>query len=456
MKRLFILLAACAAALVLPAAAAATSLAPLHAPVHARAADLGAHPMGLADRAPLRYVPLARTLSGTGTISLNVYDFYGSPEANAEAAWWVSEGDDWGTGYAYTDASGHVDLTGVPAATSDNGEVAVFLDSPDNGAYDLWDQSWGDSGWAGGLQPGRLPLTITRSGDSYYNGWNQARVRLYSPKTNETHMAVTDIPRTGSVTAGYAHTITTGPQTLSVGTIYFWDDEGMELPVSGIAVSSGTTASPTLDVREAQAHALWSILWGSGKPGTTTKVVFERFPAGWVNELGGVAAWPETAAFKSFGTKTSSGAKYEAKSITIPAGTAPGYKYWIWADHSTGPLSLMTSFQTCTLNASNTTLRRGARIRLSGVVPVKGHEGSTRGITKNVIIYKTTKSTGQPTSWVPKATIWTKVATVRANGLGKFISGYLKPTRTTRYVVRYPGDSWYRGAYTSVRKVTVR
>ena len=29
----------------------------------------------------------------------------------------------------FTDASGHVDLTNVPEATSSNGEVAVYLDN---------------------------------------------------------------------------------------------------------------------------------------------------------------------------------------------------------------------------------------------------------------------------------------------------------------------------------------
>jgi hypothetical protein len=230
----------------------------------------------------------------------------------------------------------------------------------------------------------------------------------------------------------------------------------MELPVSGTAVSSGATASPALDVQEADAHAIWANGWASGKPGTTTRLILERFPAGWVNQLSGIADWPATATFKSFGTKTSAGGTYETKSITIPSGTAPGYSYWIYADHSTGPLSLMTSFQTCTLNASKLTIRKGTRIKLSGVVPVKGHLGSTPGITsKRAIIYKTTKSTGQPTTWTPKSSIWTKVATVRVSGLGKF-SRYVSPSRTTRYVVRYPRDNWYWGAFTSVRKVTVR
>ena len=462
MKRVFILPTVLAAALLLPAAAAATSWAPLHAPGHSRAAAFGARAAGHAGRAPLRYVPLARKLSGTGTISVNVYQFDGSPEVNAEAEWVVFASGGMAYGSGNTDASGHVDLPDVPAASSDNGEITVFLDNPDHGVYDLWNMSWDASGWNGGLQPGRLPMTITRSNDPNWNGWDSAQVSLYGHAGSETHMAGTEITRTvpGDITTGNACTIATGPDTLDAGTAYFSIDEGMELPVSGTAIASGETASPALDVHEADAQRVWMNLWGSGKPGTRTKLVLDDFPAGWVNQLGGGADWPASAPFRSLGTKTSAGGEYETKTVTIPAGTAPGYNYWIWADHSNGAtesLSLQTSFQTCTLKASKATISRGGAIKLSGVIPTRGHRGSTRGISKNVVIYKTTRTTSsQPSSWAPKRSIWTKVATVRANGLGKFTSRSLKPTRTTRYVVRYPGDAWYWGAFTSLCKVTVR
>ena len=41
-------------------------------------------------------------------------------------------------------------------------------------------------------------------------------------------------------------------------------------------------------------------------------------------------------------------------------------------------------------------------------------------------------------------------------GLGAYTSGYLKPSRTTWYVVRYPGDREYYRGYTSVLRVTVK
>jgi hypothetical protein len=457
MRRLFILSTVLATALLLPAAAAATSLAPLHASGHVSATVQGVRAASRVDRAPLRYVPLARTLTGTGTISLHIYQFDASPEVNAEADWLVVEGADVGAGHGYTDASGDVALTGVPAATSGNGEIAVFVDSPDNGMYDLWNLTWDAGGTNIGLAPGHLPMIIHRSSDRNWNYWTQARVSLYAGTSDETHMASTTITRTGAYTTANARTITTGPETLDAGTIYYSMDEGMELPVSGTAVAGNTTASPALEVREADAQRVWMDYWGSGKPGTKTLLVLNNFRAHWTNKIIGGADWPDSAPIKSFGSKTSGGGKYEIKNVTIPSGAAPGYKYWIWVDHTAGAqLSLLTSFQTCTLKASKATIHPGGPVKLSGVIPTQGHRGSTRGKIKRVIIYKTTKNTGQPNSWAPSRAIWTKVATVKANGLGKFTSRSLMPTQTTSYVVRYPGDAWYWGAFTSLCKVTVR
>lgn len=464
MKHLFAVATLCAAVLLLSGVAVAgPRSAPLHSLGHA---GFGGHlstAEAHADRAPARYVPLARTLTGTGTISLNVYQFDGNPEVGAEADWWVVEDTDWGTGYGYTDANGHVDLTGVPPATSDNGEIAVYLVSADDGMYDLWGMYW-DTSWIGGLQPGQLPLTITRSGMAGWNAWSEARVRLYSQKGAETHMARTDITRTGSLTTGSARTITTGPETLNAGTIYFWDDEGMELPVSGTAVSPGATASPSLDLYQEDAQRIWTDFWGSGKPGTVTWLGLENYPNGWTNRIGGVASWPSTAAEKALGSLTSDGSTApDWKRFTVPSTMAPGYKFYVWAEHTTGvgPLSLVTWFQTCTLKPSKSTVGAGTAIALKGVVPVKGHRGSTPGIRKYVTIYKTTSSKvagkGQPPRAGGKTvTGWTKVARVSSDRLGRYSKGSIRPSRTTWYVAWYPGDAWYWGAWTSLAKITVR
>jgi len=461
MRRLFVAVAVCAAVLLCAAPAALALTAPLHPVGHTRAGAQVPYAKASVDRTPVGFAPLARRiLSGTGVISLNVYTFDGQPEIGATAAWLVSTDTDYGTGDAVTNASGHVDLTGVPAATADNGEVAVSVNNAENTVYDLSGMSWNDAGWSGGLQPGHLPVTVVQSSDKNWNFWKSARVRLWSVQGAETHLARTDITKTTATTYGTARTITTGPEQLSAGSIYFWSEEGMELSVSGTAVSSGTNASPGVTAREADAQRLWMDYWGSGKPGTATWLVLNNYPDGWVNDVYGVADYPSSAKVKSFGSFTSTGAPYDGKRMTIPSSVAPGYAYYVWASHDSGPLSLQTWFQTCTLKPSKATVSRGASITLSGIVPVKGHYGSKKGTPKYVTIYKTTSAKAakaQPAVSGGKTVKgWTKVGKVRTDGLGKYRKGSIRPSGTTWYCVWYAGDTQYWGAWTSVAKVTAR
>ena len=290
MRRLFVAATVCAVVLLIAVPAALAVSAPLHAAGHSGASARAPLAKNRMDRVPLKYEPLARRiLIGGGTISLNVYPFNGPPEVGAEARWWVVEESDYGTGYGYTDADGHVDLTGVPAATASNGEITVFLDNPDNGMYDLSNAGWGASGWSGGLQPGQLPVTIVRSSQSGWTNWAAARVWLWAANAGgESHLARTDIARTTTATTtnGYARTITTGPESLTEGALYFWDDQGLELPVDGVAVSSGQEAAPGQTVYQSQAQRVWMDAWGSGKPGTRTWLGLNNYPSGWVNSIG--------------------------------------------------------------------------------------------------------------------------------------------------------------------------
>ena len=464
MKRLFVAVALCAAILLLAAPVALAASAPLHA-VGQSAAVRAPFAKNHLDRAPLKYEPLARRiLSGTGTISLNVYPFSGPAEVGAEVHWWVFEELDFGTGSGKTDTDGHIALPGVPAATASNGEITVFLDNPDNGMYDLSNLSWGATGWTGGLQPGQLPVTIVRSSQSGWTNWTTATAWLWAENAGgESHLARTDIAQAGATTNGFARTITTGPESLSGGALYFWDNQGLELPVDGIAVSSGQEATPGQTVYQSDAQRVWLDGWGSGKPGTRTWLGLDNYPSGWVNSIGGVADWPNSATPKDFGSFTTTGnAADDWKRITIPSGAAPGYGYYVWADHDGGSLSLSTWFQVCTLKPSRATVGRSTAIALSGIVPIKGHEGSKRGTPKYVHLYKTTSSRlaakGQPpvNGGGTRAAGWTRIGKVRTDGLGKYRKGSVRPGRTTWYVAWYPGDSWYWGAWTSVAKVTVR
>jgi len=461
MRRLFVAAAVCAAFLLTVGVAAA---APRYAPNTAGLEAHNAVARNHGQRAPVAYEPLARRiLSGSGTISLNVYSWNSQPEVGATVDWYVfTDTPDYGTGAGTTDGSGHVDLTGVPAANSDNGEISVALDATDDGAYDLWNMSWGDTGMIGALQAGRLPVTLGRSSQGGWNTWANARVWLWAHQSSgsQVHQAASNIARSGSFADGYVRTIQTGPETLGAGAAYFWDNEGVELAVDGIQVGPGQTATSGPTAYEADAQRLLMRYWGSGKPGSAAWVVMNNYPDGWVNDIAGVADYPATAKQKSFGSFTCDGAEYDSKKITIPSTAAPGYAYWIDASHTSGPLDLWTSFQVCTLKPSRSTASPSTSISLAGVVPIQNHYGSKKGKAKYVTIYKTTSAKLaklQPTAngGGRTAARWVKVGRDFTDGYGKYKLS-TRPGKTTYYCAWYPGDSWYWGAWTSVAKVTVR
>ena len=308
------------------------------------------------------------------------------------------------------------------------------------------------------VQPGWIPILIHRSSDDYYDHWTSAGVVFRPSRAASDYEASTDIPQAGDSTYAEAATVSLGPLTLSEGAIYYGiGNEGAELAVAGIAISPGTTSGMTVETYEKDAQAVWTSGWGSGKPGTATWLGFERYPAGWINKVHGQASWPGSATPKSFGSLTMTGAQLpQVKKVTIPSTVKPGYAYDFTVSHTEGPLELTTWFQTCSLTPSKTTISHGGAVRLSGVVPTEGHLGSTSGKTKSVVIYKRTTSAGQPRCWDATRSGWTKVGVVKADGYGKYRSALLHPARSTWYVVRYPGDSQYWRAFTSVRKVTVR
>ena len=450
MKRLLVCSAIVAAALLLPAAASA-----LTGPLHARPASQAAGPATVltAPREAPERDPMLGVITGAATVRCNVYTYYGEPEtADLFAYVW---GD---TDYGYAEAGtvgGVATLTGLPVADADNGEIVVV---PTSGTvlYDLWGLSWPADGTEMGLQPGRVPVSISRSADPYYNTWPSAWVELAAVETNGVHFAGTDIAQAGATTSGHAATITLGPETLDWGAIYYWANEGAELSVDGMGVSSGATYPGTIAAREADAHAVWLPGWASGKPGTVTQLWFERFPEGWTNAIRAQASFPAGAPVKSFGSFTTSGAEYQSRKLTIPSTVKPGYAYSFDVAHAGGPLVLSTWFQTCSLAATKTTISRGGAVRLSGVIPTQGHEGAAPGKSKTLVLYKRTKTAGQPRYWDATRSGWTRVGTLKADGFGKYRTSLLRPQRTTWYVVRYPGDDWYWGAFTSVRKVTVR
>ena len=467
MRRLLVAATLCAITLLGAAPTAwalAAPLQPVPDPQHAPFTQT------LVSRAPFAFEPLARRiLSGAGTISLNVYTYDSQPEANAAVRWQVITDTDSGSGSGTTDTNGHIDLSGVPAATNADGQITVVPVTTPSTEYDLTHLSWDDTGWSAGVQPGRLPMTLVRSSQRGWDTWKVATVHLWAQNLGgEQYHAVSHIAGTGASTPGYAQTISTGVEPLTKGSIYYWINQGMELPVAGITVSAGSLASPTVTADQSQAQRVWMDYWGSGKPGTTTWVWLNDYPDGWVNDVLGLADYPATAKLRSLGSSTTDGATNDVKKLVIPATAAPGYAYWIAVEHRDGPLALQTWFQTCTLKPSKSTVSRGATISLSGVVPIKGHYGSKKGAPKYVTVYKTTSATvaryqpsgaGGGTSakaWRSGIGAWSKVGRVRTDGLGRYRRGSVNVAQTTWYCAWYPGDAQYSAGWTSVLKETAR
>ena len=453
MRRLFLAAAVCAA-LLLPAAAAAAA-PPAHVgDGHHTAGVPGAAAAVSNDDlagARARFTPLAARLNpGSSTVNGTVRDYYGGLVSGAEVEWWgqASSGD-WYSGDGQTDGAGNYSMTAMPTT---NGDVYAGYD---NGATTLayQAQTWSDGGTKTlHFYPGRVYAEASLGGP-WAEGFEYLGVRVWGTD----RYSYGRVPANGTSTPNGLFDVQQG--TYYWGSAKFFYDEGVEFSGT-INVSSGSQAGAGISVGEANAQRLVSTspYWGSGKPGSTFKIRRDNFPAGWVNNVTGYTDDPDGTAYKNFGDKTSSGAAQQSLSVKIPAGAKPGYSYWVGFQHTNdaATLYLETPFQVATMKATKTSIRRGTRIRLSGVVPTEGHWGDQTGIKKLLTVYAHKGTAKVPTKWTPASQGWFKLGTMRTNGKGAYTTPYFKPPSTHTLVVRYPGDDWYWGAYTSAQKITVR
>ena len=210
------------------------------------------------------------------------------------------------------------------------------------------------------------------------------------------------------------------------------------------------------DQEDAQRFWIQAPYWASGAPGTKARLTLQQFGKGFRSQLVGYEGYPADAPVRSLGAHTSMGGRNESKTITIPKSAAPGYWYVVGLQNLDGVLYLETPFQVCTLKPSAASVRRGQTVRLSGVVPVQGHEGSKPGVRKQVALYQRASAAGQPTVWDATKKGWKRVGVVRTDGLGRYAIKAPKLSKATWFVVQYAGDKWYWGGYTSVVRVGVR
>jgi hypothetical protein len=395
-----------------------------------------------------------RATTGPCTVTGHVFDFAGNPLAGAEVDLWYS---DTGGLWVLTDATGMFTFTSVPEAAS--GELVVWPDSSGNTAF----YSVNDTFTAAGpndftLRPGMTGAEVDEGTDDYWLGWQSFRLQTMGSggggiATNAGDSSEGYVDGSGYVMA----------PDYDYGVAYPWDDQGIEWFGSALPVTAGAYDGHTMVFDQDNGRGAWigAPYWESGKAGTVVTLVLENWPSGYQMAFYGKSEAPK-AKEKNWGFYVQSDGSYDvAVKLGIPTTATPGYDYELhtWRYDTTTPASLLdltSYFQVASLKASRSTVKHGGTVRLSGVVPTQGHMGSTAGKSKSVILYQRTSAAGPPTAWNAAAKGWHKVATLKANGLGKYASRLLHPKRTTWYVVRYPGDTWYYPGYTSVLKVAVK
>lgn len=403
---------------------------------------------------------------GTLTLSGSVQSFEGVG-IPATVAWgsWTDDaaGNDNALDlpYAYHDyASGNVTTSGADGSFSfagvteqTNGALDAYF-SDANGLlsyYRTWNHAFtGPDPLVFTLRPGRLGITSDRNGPGW-SAWSRLRVVTFSSKG----AAQSWVPEGGMASVM--------PDNLAEVDVYYWDNQGsVYRPGASLPVVPGEDAQAAAFTQSrAKRLLITKPFWASGKPGRIVTVGLQHWQAREVAAFYGQAEYPEAAPRKLYAARKGvKGFNVTAStSLTVPSTVVPGYAYQLHAylAKGGGMLDLVNYFQVCTLKPSKSPISEGSAVKLSGIIPTRGHWGSKPGISKTVILYKrTTVPAGVPTAWDARTQGWKRVAAFRADGFGRFASAYLRPTRTTWYVLSYAGDTWYRKGYTSIAKVTVR
>lgn len=390
----------------------------------------------------------ARLASGSVTLQGTVYAYDGGVRDGATVQWWAPDATDtWHMGMTTTAADGTYTLAADPA----DGRGELYADPSDSSSLAFLAETWTPPGpLVRDFRPGRVAVTAWRGGP--WDGFDTLTTRLWGPARYSAGWTDVD----GSDPASALVDVLEGSYTH--GTAKFWMDEGIEFTAPFDVTAGAQEHSVTLYQADAQRILVQAPYWASGKPGSSVKVRCEHYPAGWLDSVWGYNEFPVTAPVKYFGTRTAMGAEVEYRTVRVPATVKPGYWYLIGLQHENGlaALYLETPFQVCTLKASRTVITRGTAIRVSGVVPVAGHWGTTPGIRKAVTLYAHKGTASVPRTWDPTGSGWVKVGSVMTDRYGAYRTPLFKPLRTLTLVVRYPGDQWYWRAYTSVRKITVK
>lgn len=411
----------------------------------------------VAQHALVVLLPGRAVTSGPLTVSGTVLTAAGTPAASADVEWGYYNGGSWVFGNdTTTDASGHYTFTGVVATAT--GTIDAYPSGSDD-AWGLDPVAFSATPAAGAydVKPGRITFSNTDRTGVDYN-----RMRVYT-----------------SGAAGYCRTYVTSqsaevaamPPSADYLCVRYQDRLGLSLggdewTGSPVAVTAGALAAGgvTVDEHEASWAYITSPYWGSGPPGTRVAVVCDNWRVPMKATFTGYPEYPQDAAAVNYSTTlTGTDGTARVVTLTIPKSAKVGYGFdievhrsdAISANGGESNLYITAGFEVCTLKASRSVMSPGAKVTLKGVVPTQGHQGSTKGKKKAIVLYsRTTKPSGPPTAWDATKKGWKKELSFKTNAYGAYAaSGRLY--RTKWFVLRYDSDDWYYGGYTAVVKVTV-
>ena len=218
---------------------------------------------------------------------------------------------------------------------------------------------------------------------------------------------------------------------------------------------------PRQTVSQADAQRVWMDGWGSGKPGTSTWLVMNNYPAGWVNEVTGVADYPSSARVEGLRQLHVHGRGVPRQAHRHPEHSGSRIPLLGLGSTRHGPAVAADVVPDLHAEAQQGDCLQGHRHRLERDRPHQGPLRQQEGYAEvrdhlqdHVLQGGQGPATGAGRRYGAAAGPRSaRSAPTASASTARARSARRAPPGTCAW---YPGDSWYWGAWTSVAKVTVR
>lgn len=396
--------------------------------------------------------PLALADAQTYPVSGTLEAFDGTPLASCYiyCGWWDPDGYSWyapaasyhDAGDTTTAADGSFSIASLASHPAHDSLMAVGNEGSSLLGLTLYHLDFSTTG-SYVIRPGHVNVTIANApagqtaelsiGDAHYSGI-ESRVAL----VDANGVADTLAPDFNSASASFPNangTTTAECQWVSPGH-------------AAVAVSPGTVAATSLSFdwhSAVRGRLVGPQCRHSGRLGSTVRYTISNVPAGQQISFVGSSGFSIGHAFPQVVNSTGRQKVYTV-ALRIPKDAPVGNVYEINAERSDDIQSLLwldDYFEVCTFSASHSAIMRGQTVRLRGQI-----DG------RKATLFVCHHRADQPATVGARG--WVKVANLHVNASGRFVGPLLHPSRTTWYVVRYPGLNGGFVAFTPVVKVTVR